>query len=231
MKKRVLIAGDAEKFYRYGEAIRTAGGTPIFPAEYSGVFIENYDAPARNNGESVRDDHSLARNCDALLLPGGGDWDPRRYGQENTASRNLDPERDQREWELLDRFTAAGKPILGICRGMQSINIFFGGTLCQDIPGHGQINGEDRIHPVFSAPGIFAALWGNNERDCIVNSAHHQVIDRPGDGLRVEQWAADGVAEALRHTRLPVWGVQWHPERLPGPIGRRLFAAFLEQIP
>ena len=136
-----------------------------------------------------------------------------------------------REWELLDRFTAAGKPILGICRGMQSINIFFGGTLCQDIPGHGQINGEDRIHPVFSAPGIFAALWGNNERDCIVNSAHHQVIDRPGDGLRVEQWAADGVAEALRHTRFPIWGVQWHPERLPGPIGRRLFAAFLEQIP
>lgn len=212
MKKRVLIAGDAETFRRYGGALRAAGGDPAFAA----------------SGEA-----SLPDSCGALLLPGGGDWDPRRYGQKNIASRHLDPARDQWEWELLERFTAAGKPVLGVCRGMQGINVFFGGTLMQDIPenaaadmpGHAQRGGKDQMHPVFSAPGIFAALCGNNEG--IVNSAHHQAVGRLGNGLRVEQWAKDGIVEAFRHETLPVWGVQWHPERLPGPAGPRLFAAFL----
>ena len=158
--------------------------------------------------------------CTGLLLPGGGDMEPWRYGQTNTASRNLEPERDALELDLLERFTVLRKPVLGICRGMQSINVFFGGTLVQDIPGHTQIDGVDRMHPVRSAPGVFDA-----ER---VNSAHHQAVDALGYGLRAEQWAADGVIEAFRHTRLPVWGVQWHPERLPGPDGERVFRAFLE---
>ena len=73
--------------------------------------------------------------------PAAGDVEPWRYGQTDTASRGLEPERDRAELALLEQFTAAGKPVLGICRGMQVINVFFGGTLIQDLPGHGQVRG------------------------------------------------------------------------------------------
>ena len=196
-KPAIWIPGGAERFGNYVRALERAGGRACFDG--------------------------TPEDCAGLLLPGGGDMEPWRYGQTNTASRDLDPARDALELELLERFTALGKPVLGICRGMQSINVFFGGTLFQDIPGHAKLRGADRTHPVRTAPGIFAAL------DAVeVNSAHHQALDRAGSGISVEQWAADGVAEALRHTRLPVWGVQWHPERLPGPVGERLFRAFAE---
>ena len=198
MKRSVLIAGPQERYGNYVRAVLRAGGQPRFPGE--------------------------AEEADALLLPGGGDMEPWRYGQENTACRNLDPARDQADLDLLDRFVSRGKPVLGICRGMQTINVFFGGTLFQDIPGHGQRDGQDSAHAVRTASGSFAAVF---DGAAIVNSAHHQAADRLGAGLRAEQWAADGVVEALRHTRLPVWGVQWHPERLPGAAGPRLLRAFL----
>ncbi|MBR3569413.1 MAG: type 1 glutamine amidotransferase [Oscillibacter sp.] len=194
MVPAVWIIGDRARFPNYWRAVERAGGRP--------------------RCEGVPED------CAALLLPGGGDMEPWRYGQENAASRNLDPARDALELDLLERFAALKKPVLGICRGMQSVNVFFGGTLLQDIPGHEQINGVDRMHPVRTAPGAFVAADA-------VNSAHHQAVDRLGAGLRAEQWVPDGVIEAIRHTRLPVWGVQWHPERLDNPAGERLFRAFL----
>lgn len=193
----VWIIGSRERFPNYWRALERAGGRP--------------------RCEGVPED------CAALLLPGGGDMEPWRYGQDNAASRNLDPARDALELDLLDRFTSLRKPVLGICRGMQSVNVFFGGTLLQDIPGHAQINGVDRLHAVRTAPGPFAAPDALS-----VNSAHHQAVDRLGVGLQAEQWAPDGVIEALRHARLPVWGVQWHPERLDNPAGERLFRAFLD---
>lgn len=196
MKTAVWIPGEAATYARYAEAVRRAGGTPCF--------------------DGSPDD------CAALLLPGGGDIAPSRYGQSDTACRRVDPVRDELEFRLLDRFVRQGKPVLGVCRGMQCINVYFGGSLLQHIDGHSQRDGVDRTHAVRTAPGPFAALDAS-----IVNSAHHQAADRLGDGLRVEQWSADGVAEAVCHTRLPVWGVQWHPERLPGPVGGRLFRAFL----
>lgn len=195
MVPTVWIIGDRERFPNYWRALENAGGRPCC--------------------------EGVAEDCAALLLPGGGDMEPRRYGQENTASRNLDPARDALELDLLERFAALKKPVLGICRGMQSVNVFFGGTLLQDIPGHAQVDGVDRMHPVRTAPGAFVAPE-------VVNSAHHQALDRLGAGLRAEQWAPDGVIEAIRHRRLPVWGVQWHPERLDNPAGERLFRAFLD---
>lgn len=194
MVPAVWIIGDRARFPNYWRAVERAGGRP--------------------RCEGVPED------CAALLLPGGGDMEPWRYGQKNAASRNLDPARDALELDLLERFAALKKPVLGICRGMQSVNVFFGGTLLQDIPGHEQINGVDRMHPVRTAPGAFVAADA-------VNSAHHQAVDRLGAGLRAEQWAPDGVIETIRHTRLPVWGAQWHPERLDNPAGERLFRAFL----
>ncbi|MEI3346890.1 MAG: gamma-glutamyl-gamma-aminobutyrate hydrolase family protein [Dysosmobacter sp.] len=166
---------------------------------------------------------SLAPLCSALLLPGGGDLEPWRYGQKNTASQGLEPERDCAEFELIERYLSLRRPILGICRGMQVLNVFFGGTLLQDLPGHSQIQGQDRFHFIQTFPSPFAQLYPSLS---IVNSAHHQAVDRPGSGLQVVQIALDGTPEALTHQHHDVWGVQWHPERL-GPNGLRLFHAFL----
>jgi putative glutamine amidotransferase len=199
MGKTVYIWGEAARYENYRRAVEAAGGQALFGLETE---------PA----------------VDALLLPGGGDLEPWRYGEENTASRGLEPERDAAELALLDRFTAAGKPVLGICRGLQTINVFFGGTLLQDIPGHSAECGRDRMHPVRSA-GLFARLLG--ERGS-VNSAHHQAAGRLGSGLEAAQWSPEGVTEALVHRRLPVWAVQWHPERLDRRRGLGLFRAFLE---
>ncbi len=200
MGKTVYIYGEAESFPNYRRAVEAAGGRAVFGRKRRSLL------------------------GDALLLPGGGDLEPWRYGQANAASRNLDPERDEAELALLQDFTAAGKPVLGICRGLQTVNVFFGGTLAQDIPGHGARGGADGLHPVRRAPGAPMPLSGG-----WVNSAHHQAADRLGSGLRAVQWAEDGVVEALVHRRLPVWAVQWHPERLEGsPAGRILFRAFLD---
>lgn len=164
------------------------------------------------------EDPADSAGCGGLLLPGGGDLDPWRYGQADTACRDVDPARDQAELALLERFVSAGMPVLGICRGMQVINVFFGGTLAQDVPGHGQAGGIDRLHRLRSAPSPLRDLTGQAP---VVNSAHHQAADRLGAGLTAVQWTPDGVAEALLHRSLPVWGVQYHPERLAGPLSRR----------
>ena len=203
MRRTVYIWGEAERFANYSRAVETAGGRAVFGSGSAGQ----------------------AALWDALLLPGGGDLEPWRYGQENTASRSLEPERDRAELALLEDFTAAGKPVLGVCRGLQTVNVFFGGTLAQDIPGHGALEGRDRLHAVRTAPSALLPFLGEK---ALVNSAHHQAADRLGTGLRAVQWTADGVVEALCHRRLPVWGVQWHPERLEAsPAGRDLLGAFL----
>ena len=207
MEKTIYIWGEAERFANYRGAVRRAGGRAVFGREVLGQ----------------------AERWSALLLPGGGDLEPWRYGQRNTASRNLEPERDEAEWGLLAEFTAAGKPVLGICRGLQVINVFFGGSLAQDIPGHSASEGADRLHDVRTAPSPMRP-WAADR--VLVNSAHHQAADRLGSGLEAVQWAGDGVVEGLCHRRLPVWAVQWHPERLEAsPAGKRLLAGFLASIP
>lgn len=204
MRRTVYIWGDPRRFANYRRWVESAGARAVF-------------------GEDAGDQGA---KWDALLLPGGGDLEPWRYGQENTASRNLEPERDQAELQLLQTYAAAGKPVLGVCRGLQVINVFFGGTLAQDVPGHAAWEGGDRTHGARSVPSPLGALFGER---AAVNSAHHQAADRLGSGLRAAQWAEDGVVEALFHERLPVWAVQWHPERLGDPApGRRLMEAFLE---
>ena len=168
-----------------------------------------------------RDDPS---RCDALLLPGGGDVHPRFYGQEPTHATDVDEARDRYEFALLRQFLDSGRPVLGICRGAQVINVALGGSLTQHIDGHGQAGGADTVHAVRSDDALLQSLYG---RRFMVNSAHHQAVSRLGSGLRVIAAADDGTVEALRHTSLPILAVQWHPERF-GASGARLLAAFLK---
>ena len=196
--KTIYIWGTAARYPNYLHAIEAAGAQVQFGGDFS--------------------------KCGGLLLPGGGDLEPWRYGQENTHSRSLEPERDAAELMLLEHFTTLRKPVLGICRGLQTINVFFGGTLLQDVPGHSAVGQIDRLHTVKTVPSPLLSLCGES---CVVNSAHHQAIDQIGNGVQAIQWAPDGTVEALHHKRLPVWGVQWHPERLGGVIPHSMFQAFL----
>lgn len=197
---RVYISGNPELFRNYHRAVERAGGT----VQFGGV----------------------PHICDALLLPGGGDLEAWRYGQENWDVRNPDPERDEAELSLLEQFVQKQKPVFGICRGLQVINVFFGGTLIQDLSGHSMVRGADRYHSVNTADKDLLHLCGGER--ILVNSAHHQAIDRIGEGLRAIQWAEDGTVEAVRHEMLPILAVQWHPERLGMPVGNRLFQYFLK---
>ncbi len=154
---------------------------------------------------------------DGLLLPGGGDVSPSRYGQEDRACVDVDMALDALQFAVTGRFFRAGKHILGICRGHQLLNVFFGGTLIQDLPagsGHDWDQGksEDKVHPVRALPSSWVEdLYG---RSFPVNSAHHQAADRLGEGLIADQYSPDGVIEAMHHENGLVYGVQWHPERM-----------------
>ena len=156
--------------------------------------------------------------ADALLLTGGGDIHPRFYGQSIARAADIDEARDLCELSLIRGFTAQQKPIFGICRGLQVINVAFGGTLRQHIDGHGQINGTDRLHETHTDDALLRFLYGTR---FTVNSAHHQSVDLLGTSLHAVQWANDGTVEGLRHETLPIFAVQWHPERLCGAFARR----------
>ena len=187
-----------------------------------------------------------AADYDGCVIPGGGDIDPARYGQKIAGARGMDPQMDELQFSTLDVFAKAKKPVLGICNGMQMINIYFGGDLIQDLqsaPRHqyDQGNKLDSYHFVSAVPGSWIeGLYG---KEFMVNSAHHQGADRIGENLEVVLVSDDGVTEGLVHRQLPVYGLQWHPERLDerrlaaikaGPDGtkpvngRAVYAYFLE---
>lgn len=175
----------------YGEALARAGG---LPAAFSGG-----------------DPASLAREFSGLLLTGGGDVEPARYGGARLPTDTVDVDRDREEFALLDAFLRQGRPVFGICRGVQLLNVYFGGTLCQQVPGHA----DGARHTVHAVPGSrIEALCGAAFE---TNSWHHQAADALAPGLRCTASSPDGLAEALEHEAFPVFGVQWHPERmLPG---------------
>ena len=173
---------------------------------------------------------------DALILCGGGDVHPRYFGEEINGSNNIDERRDECELELIDAFVKARKPILGICRGCQVANIYFGGTLFQHIPNyaHHRQTGDALHLAVATEESVIYNLYG---KDFTVNSMHHQAIKRVGENLTVSHIADDGVIEGIEHNFLPFIGVQWHPERLclnrkrEGAVdGIKLFQYFINGI-
>ncbi len=177
---------------------------------------------------------------DALLLGGGVDVDPARYGQAQleNGSVEVDSERDRIDFHLFEEARRRGAPVLGICRGLQVVNVALGGTLVQDIPTerpsdvvHARESDKTRRdHAVAVEPGSrLARLSGGAEVH--VNSRHHQAIGTIAPGLAVSGTAPDGLAEAVEDAGGP-WlvAVQWHPENLAAvgdPVSRRLFAEFV----
>jgi putative glutamine amidotransferase len=184
-------------------------GKKEYTKNYEKYVESSYAAPI------VTLDPGLCRECDALILPGGGDISPIFYGEECTGSENIDTELDILQFQALEQATKAGIPVLGICKGMQLINVSFGGTLTQHMTTAGihTFNGCDSIHDTCIAKDSLLYKWYGNS--AIVNSAHHQCVKRLGKGLIPIQWCTgDSCIEAIVHEFLPVLGLQWHPERL-----------------
>jgi putative glutamine amidotransferase len=172
-------------------------------------------------------------SLDGLVLAGGTDINPARYGQQPAPETDRpDDQRDEVETRLLQDALAQGIPVLAICRGMQLFNVVHGGTLIQHLPGHQLKQRDDIVHTVRVTPGTrLAAILGHGEH--AVNSRHHQAVDRPGDGLIVSAIAPDGVIEALEKPGDSfAVAVQWHPEDriLASAADRKLFEAFAEAL-
>lgn len=155
--------------------------------------------------------------CDALLLPGGGDITPAFFGERNHGSRNIDTELDILQLQALDLAVCKGLPVLGICKGLQIINVGFGGTIIQDmdfssVKLHSYDHGDKYHSSTIIDSSWLCTLYG---QEMIINSAHHQAIQKLGSGLTAIQYCPeDGCIEAIAHQSLPVIGVQWHPERI-----------------
>jgi putative glutamine amidotransferase len=156
---------------------------------------------------------------DGLVIAGGADVDPARYGQSaHPETTGLRPDRDETEFALVKAALTAGIPTLGVCRGMQVLNVVLGGTLTQHVPDvigtstHRPVVGQFGGNEVRTVPGsALAAILGET---AAVSCSHHQAIDRLGDGLRVAAAAPDGTVEAVELDGPGfVLGVQWHPEQ------------------
>jgi putative glutamine amidotransferase len=200
----------------YAEAVFQAGGIPVqIP------LIPSSAAQA-------------AEYLDAIVLSGSAsDVDPARYGQpRHPAVTAVYPDRDETDFRLLDAAFREKKPVLGICFGIQSLNVYLGGSLVQHIPERvsGIINHDDTNtrHPVTLEPGSRLAAWVDGGAEIVVNSTHHQAIQALGDGLQIAGRSPDGVIEAVEGQFKGhfVAGVQWHPERIwaSEPLSRRIFS-------
>lgn len=174
--------------------------------------------------------------CEGLLLPGGGDIDPKYYGQSPSEGCGKPfPLRDTVEFKLLEAFLPTGKPILGICRGEQVLNVFCGGTLIQDIKPIQVCSHSDNpcrykgCHGITITEGSrLHAILDKTHLD--VNSMHHQVVDKPGAGLIVSAVSEDGFVEAIEMPdHLFCLGIQWHPEHMSKRTKRqrRIFDALI----
>ena len=189
--KKILIAGTEKNTQNYVEVLKFLGADPVVTLHPESIY-----------------------SFDGLLLPGGGDICPSYFQQPVIDTRKPNPDLDRAQFHLLYQFLHTHKPILGICKGMQLINVFFGGDLHQHLEKENmhQWNGADQWHTTSARKNsLLGKLYGT---DFTVNSAHHQSIGEVGQDLEVIQTSADEIPEAIMHERLPILGVQWHPERM-----------------
>jgi putative glutamine amidotransferase len=194
----LAVTGTPDK---YVERVAAAGGRPVVLPGASAV--------------------GLLDVVDALMLTGGGDVDPARYGGPPEVGIDVDPARDDAEIALVLTAARAGVPLLGVCRGLQVLVTAFGGTLTGDLGMSHVLPGVG--HPVATEPGSLARRVLGERPD--VSSVHHQAVAEPGPCWRPTAWADDGVVEAVEWTAADAWpvlGVQWHPE-MEGETGTALF--------
>lgn len=214
MKPRILISRSPESSGLYEAAVERAGGEPL-----------SFHCP------------DLEMDFDGLILAGGGDMDPEEFQELNLGSVEIDKPRDQAELALVSRCINGGKPLLGICRGHQVVNIALGGTIYQDLKepfrsAHAQTpEGASVSHPIQTA--VYTMLDELYGSQLVVNSSHHQAVFKFGLGMYRTAWDENGIVEAMQHGSLPIWTVQFHPEQMTGedggPDGQKIFDYFLEQ--
>jgi putative glutamine amidotransferase len=195
----------------YARAITEAGGLPVHlplhvdPAEYAG-------------------------RLDGLLLSGGTDVEPARYGAAPEPTTLVpEPARDRLELGFVDFAVAEELPVLGICRGLQLLNVWGGGTLHQHVPSHARydVAGDDRVDELTIEPGsLLHELYGPRLR---VNSLHHQTVDRVAAGWTVTARSRGGDVEGLEWPGHDVVAVQWHPELLDSSGSDPIFAWLVER--
>ena len=200
--KRILLTTSGQPPAHYIRALKAVGAEPWIAA--ADTELEAFDG---------------------LILCGGGDPEPALFGQKNQGSYGISRERDRLELSCIHHFLKEKKPILGICRGNQMLNVAFGGSLIQHLPNAQQhlAPGRDVWHEL-RTDGTLKRLYGTRLQ---ANSSHHQAVDRVGRGLRVVALSPDGVVEGLEHQSLPVLGVQFHPERMEK--GLPIFELFLKR--
>lgn len=209
---------------RYTDSILSAGGIPLI-------------VPMKTDREAIK---QLCYTADGFLFAGGVDINPSYYGEEKyNDTVEIDDIRDTLEMTAFEYIFDTGKPILGICRGIQSVNVGLGGTLWQDIPSqiegalcHAQKEpGTAPTHKVNVKPG--SRLYGIIGSDTLLtNSFHHQSVKAPGKGLAVSAETDDGVIEALEaEDNRFILLVQWHPEFTTDTetASRALFSAFINE--
>jgi putative glutamine amidotransferase len=198
-----------------------------------GLEIETLSAPQKNAGRVA--------HVNGLILTGGGDVHPRYYGKQEDIRKTIgvNESRDEFEFEAIERALDAEIPIFGVCRGMQVMNVYLGGTLHTDLPSdgfeeHSSSTGPANQHPISIQPhSLLHAIARTSER--AVNSHHHQAVNQPGKGLMVSARSSDGVIEAaewvIKDGMPLLMLVQWHPERLvDNEFSKNLAAIFLREV-
>ena len=221
------VASGTDKIDKYLEAVREAGGqaVPISLAAPPGALAR------------------LASTLDGIVLAGSpADVEPSRYGAPRHAKcAEADDDRERIDFALLEACFAGRKPVLAICYGIQSLNVFLSGTLIQDVPAeigakvvHSNDNEADldTLHRIaIEAGSQISKMVGS--RETMVNSSHHQAVLVAGNGLRITARAPDGVIEAVEWVGDENWvvGVQWHPERMmeSDPLGRGMFGSLVKE--
>jgi gamma-glutamyl-gamma-aminobutyrate hydrolase PuuD len=203
----------------YVDCVAGAGGRPLL-------------LPPSEDSAGAASAADVAAALDALVLVGGGDVDPTRYGANaDPATSGVNRRRDESELALLAAALQAGLPVLAICRGLQLLNVSLGGTLFQHVPdvvghhGHQPAPGQFGPTDIRLDPGRLSKAMGES---AMVSCSHHQSIDRLADGLVLTARATDGVIEGVELASAPfVVGVQWHPE-YDGDL--RLFEALVHAV-